>query len=89
MLRTPWFSGDLKPVRPGVYERMFSTWTGRHDLVQFCYFDGSAWYMHGDTVEQALSRTLLGVTASQSLRWRGVVREIAIKEDSAYGTKNK
>jgi len=89
LLRTPWFKGHEKPVRPGVYERMYSTWTGRHDLVQFCYFDGSVWYMHGDTVEQALSRTLLGATASQSLRWRGVVRETATKAESVYGSKNQ
>lgn len=89
MLRTPWFSGDLKPVRPGVYERMFSTWTGRHDLVQFSYFDGNHWYLAGETVSDALNRMSLGATMSQSLPWRGVVREIAIKEESAYGTKNK
>ena len=88
MLRTPWFRGDEKPVRPGVYERMYSSWTGRHDLVQFCYFDGSAWYMHGDTVEQALSRTTHGATLNQSLPWRGVVREIATQAESVYGTKN-
>lgn len=35
---TPWFKGSVKPVRPGVYQRMFptgvlhATWTGHQWL---------------------------------------------------------
>ena len=45
--------------------------------------------MHGDTVEQALNRTSHGATMSQSLPWRGVVRETATKDVIVYGTKNQ
>lgn len=38
--RTPWFSGEVKPAYPGVYERNFH----RIGLVVFQYWDGEKWW---------------------------------------------
>lgn len=61
---TPWFPGDVKPARKGVYERdfpngsLYSRWNGRHWI--FGYY----------AVEHAATR--VGKSLYQTKRWRGL-----------------
>jgi hypothetical protein len=80
--RTEWFEG-VDPFRVGVYERKFQTWKGNAPLLRFCYWDGDYWYLGADTPLEAALRVNLGPTLAQNLPWRGVVREIAIKDEHA------
>ncbi len=80
--RTEWFDG-VDPVRVGVYERKFRTWSGNAPLLRFCYWDGEHWYLGAETPSEAALRVNLGPTLAQNLPWRGVVREIAVKEEDA------
>jgi len=79
--RTEWFDG-VDPFRVGVYERKFQTWKNA-PLLRFSYWDGDYWYIGADTPLEAALRVNLGPTLAQNLPWRGVVREIAIKDEHA------
>jgi hypothetical protein len=79
--RTEWFDG-VDPFRVGVYERKFQTWKNA-PLLRFSYWDGDYWYLGADTPLEAALRVNLGPTLAQNLPWRGVVREIAIKDEIA------
>jgi hypothetical protein len=80
--RTEWFEG-IDPFRVGVYERKFQTWKGSAPLLRFSYWDGEHWYLGAETPGEAALRVNLGPTLAQNLPWRGVVREIAIKDEIA------
>ncbi len=68
---TPWFPGDTKPVRRGVYQRQYTY--GKTPSVQFCYWNGKGWAMGEHTVEQAeRHRDAFMVAPRQALPWRGV-----------------
>lgn len=63
--RTPWFPADVKPVRPGLYERKYperqnisfpDRWDGEHWFIRF--FDGQEIFMSGS-----------------KLKWRGLTEE--------------
>lgn len=68
MKLTPWFSGDQKPVRPGVYERDYGT---RNPW--FCHWDGSRWGMSGETSDKAVAWRHWA-SVNQCIRWRGILR---------------
>lgn len=62
---TPWFPGDVKPVRPGVYERKvvvlrryYSRWTG------------SRWLTIEDSAQRAAQSNYQSMY--QDLPWRGL-----------------
>lgn len=65
---TPWFSGDVKPVHVGVYEReafkgscgKYSYWNGRR------FFIGDTSPLHAVKWRSA--------SFNQSARWRGLAR---------------
>lgn len=69
---TPWYPGDTKPVRVGVYER---DWGADHALVKFgfSYFDGLHWCA-GCTTPQYAAREgrVQGHSDHQTLPWRGL-----------------
>lgn len=67
MKKTPWFPGDVKPVRVGWYQREY---TGTGDVIDTPdWFDGEKWYlgMRGG------KSTLPAFT--QGRRWRGLTKE--------------
>jgi hypothetical protein len=76
MKLTPWFSGDQKPVRPGVYERNYkNAWDGEFLMGQPSYFDGIYWYAGAWDSEQAVEAWENYVVSDyQSLPWRGILR---------------
>lgn len=62
---TPWFAGDVKPVRVGYYQRRYSN--NRHDLTNNMpdYWDGE-WIICGPEGES------LGLAKIQDRQWRGL-----------------
>ena len=78
--RTEWFT-TVSPVRVGIYERKFQIWKNE-PLLRFSYWDGEHWYLGAETPGEAALRVNLGPALAQNLPWRGVVREIAIKDES-------
>jgi len=65
---TPWFSGDVQPVRPGVYLRewphraLYAEWTG-HQWMR------SASTVRAATRQREVSMSLWGI------RWRGLAAD--------------
>lgn len=64
--RTPWFPGDVKPFRVGVYEReLFGIWFSR--------WDGRDWRVSNSTTRGANREA--AVSPLQSTPWRGLARK--------------
>ena len=70
---TPWFPGDVKPVRPGVYQRLLDPDTTYQEIV-FSRFDGVAWFTGADSCELALCR-IAESPFQHSVKWRGLTKE--------------
>lgn len=67
MKLTPWFSGDQKPVRKGVYQRVFK------NKKHYSFFNGMRWFVGSGSPSTA--RTYEGWdTSFQNLPWRGVMK---------------
>ena len=64
MKKTPWFPGDVKPVRPGVYERQYEVG------VYYSQFDGSTWRCGWRDAHTAINETR--VSPFQANPWRGL-----------------
>lgn len=70
MTKTGWFSGEVKPARPGVYERKEpSAFVG-----SYSYFDGKKWGVSSKNAEIAVSRRCLS-SVWQDLAWRGLASD--------------
>ena len=69
MKLTPWFPGDVKPVRVGVYERNYGN--DRLRDCNYCHWNGKFWSIWATTQRGAVH---LKNNASrwQDLPWRGV-----------------
>jgi len=70
---TQWFSPDIRPARPGVYElsdrNMCRAW--------FRYFDGQHWYFGGASAEKAMDYYINSPRANPDpLPWRGLTRKV-------------
>ncbi len=68
---TPWFPGTVKPVHPGVYQRMLNV------EIVYAYFGGKNWYVSSPSYEQARinGKNADRVSAVQtSSQWRGVLK---------------
>jgi len=73
MKLTPWFSGDQKPARPGVYERDYGDSPCEFgSVVWFCRWGGAYWY--APSRSHGLASTENNVSIRQSLPWRGILR---------------
>lgn len=73
MKTTPWFPGDVKPVRSGVYERMHP-----YNRQLFSWFESKTgeWGMaHYSKDEAGLFRG--SQSALQGKPWRGLMKESA------------
>lgn len=72
---TDWFSGSVKPVRKGVYQRMYTY--GKSTQSQYCYWDGKFWYMgepRADLARAYGTSPYNGLAPNQFLPWRGVLK---------------
>lgn len=77
---TPWFSGDQKPVRDGVYKRRRSC--EKKSIIYFSRFENGCWYKGCaviGTITESASKlfALEGKIASnfQNLSWCGLAEE--------------
>jgi putative component of toxin-antitoxin plasmid stabilization module len=65
---TPWFPGDVKPVRAGVYERQY----GR-GLIFFCLYDKSGKWRYGTVFGPEAAMNMRNIASPmQTLPWRGI-----------------
>ena len=70
---TPWFPGDVNPVREGVYQRLFDEDT-EDEAVVFSRFDGVDWFTWADSPDRALVR-IAKSPFKHGVKWRGLAEE--------------
>lgn len=66
---TPWFSGDVKPVREGWYEVMGNFIEGRQTRR---YWSGRGWMWRGLSGDEPLR---VAAFSYKSDKWRGLTKE--------------
>lgn len=69
MKTTAWFSADVKPVHPGVYQRELSWYEGG---IRYARWDGVRWYRSAFSVVNAW---LANKPTFVSAKWRGLAEE--------------
>lgn len=73
MKLTPWFSGDQKPVRVGVYERDYGS-----GKTYYCWWNGKVFGCgEREPGEAKMAIKIFGIfwiSADQNLPWRGVLK---------------
>jgi hypothetical protein len=72
---TPWFSGTIKPVHPGVYERLIEAANGGIGGIVYAHWDGKIWSVSGYTVECAMEVRGIYFDNAQAKPWRGLAQE--------------
>lgn len=72
---TPWFPGDVKPARPGVYQRSLDPCAPIHvaPLACYCMWDGKFWMVYENTPEEAAECRIR--SAYQHEWWRGLAEQ--------------
>lgn len=71
---TPWFQGDVKPARVGVYTRDDSDTDCDNGLPAYSHWNGSRWgHLCGS--KDIAQRNVDYVSAYQSLPWRGLASD--------------
>ncbi len=73
MKLTPWFTGDQKPVRVGVYQRKNSRHEQYVTATHYSYWDGAEWCASAHDTLLAKSYCAYA-SLSQNLPWRGVMK---------------
>lgn len=66
---TDWISGNLKPVRYGVYQRKYDDGT-EVEKVHFCKFENGLWFSWQKNIENANAEYVESVF--QNFPWRGL-----------------
>lgn len=70
---TPFFSGDIKPVRDGIYQRTARWWSCN---VYFARFEGGTWYISSATAAEAADKSIASSYQSHfGVKWRGLARK--------------
>ena len=72
MKLTPWFSGDQKPVRVGVYQRKYVD-QPNFSFALYAYWDGLRFGSYGHTPAEAKHHKDTQSNI-QNLPWRGVMK---------------
>ena len=73
---TPWFPGDVKPARVGVYQT--DGMTG--DMECFQLWTGEGWGFCSFTAREADEARMYGLSGSQKPKWRGLAKKPATKD---------
>jgi hypothetical protein len=68
---TPWFPGDVKPFRVGVYERDWNP-SFEGQAIYLDFWDGESWWQYSVTRQRACERFR---KQYQFFRWRGLTKE--------------
>lgn len=69
-MNTPYFSGDIKPARPGVYLRRHYDGVNGYDSF-YSKWNGKHWLLNSPNFETASNVNSLGVSAWQNIPWCG------------------
>lgn len=64
---TNWFPGSVKPVRVGVYKRLYKR------AMKYCKWDRERWYWNQNTVEHAAMEDCM--SWNQNLAWCGLAND--------------
>lgn len=72
---TPWFPGDVSPVRPGVYMIDQSRSNDTYAEEVFSYWDGKFWYQQDSEPKYAMLWVCYGPKKAPVYRWRGLLKE--------------
>lgn len=73
MKLTPWFSGDQKPVRVGVYQRHYINHKGYIEL-RYCWWNGYGFCTSWKSPDSAERNKDMGLSLEQQMPWRGVMK---------------
>lgn len=65
---TPWFPGDVKPARVGVYQQF----CGLGDRIGYQRWDGRAWHLWAGSPEEAAGINRPATSSAQNDTWRGL-----------------
>lgn len=68
---TPWFPGDVKPVRPGVYQQL----SGNRDEFGYQRWDGRRWCLWCRKADDAARSRLVAASGFQNDPWRGLAEK--------------
>lgn len=73
---TPWFPGEVRPVRPGVYQRRIPlakphgrAWSVERYLLVYARWNGKCWLAYGMTAKAAAQNR--AVSSFRGCPWRG------------------
>lgn len=69
---TPWFPGNVKPVRVGVYERKPTEFTGLGG--KYSFWNGNKWLLSAETIQEAAEEGCWVWSFEQKTPWRGVAK---------------
>lgn len=67
---TPWFDGEIKPVRKGVYQ----LFNGTQTMIGYQYWDGEYWYEWDVSPEIAAKIKWPAASCFQNDKWRGIAK---------------
>ena len=70
---TETFSGEVKPARPGVYQRFYTERNGSGKWL-FCLYNHGQWYCHEATIDEA-ERVRVPSPFCNSIPWRGLTKQ--------------
>lgn len=78
---TAWYPPDVQPVRPGVYERDFTS-LGYSDVPRFAYWDGELWYGYAQNPHAARRSYDNGFRSGMQTVgwWRGLLRRSSTRK---------
>ena len=68
---TPWYPGEIKPIRIGFYERMY-----HRGQAYFCWWDGAQFGLASEvpSVGKVGVHSILISSPYQNIPWRGMAR---------------
>lgn len=73
MQLTQWHKGTEKPVRDGVYERLYDEGQ-RTEEIYYCRFEHGIWFsMYENKLEAA--RTTVISAFQDEIKWRGITKD--------------
>lgn len=73
--KTPWFSGTVKPVRPGVYERRYvKDWRGGMSSL-YAFWTGRIWRPGQSDLNAAPTARGESIFFAGECKWRGLAED--------------
>ena len=74
MKLTDWIPGNVKPVRVGVYKRLYDKDSIIATRTWYCYWNGEFWGVYGETPEDAAEDKHI-TSGAQNIPWRGLAEK--------------